>query len=72
MPAKPTPEEMWHAILTGKLLGDAIKYRRRVLALFPANRRCKYCNAPFDHAGAMFMHLIGHGQFRKNPRFCNF
>ena len=72
MPAKANVEEIWHAVLTGRLLANAIKYRRRFLMLFPANRRCKNCNAPFDHAAAMFMPLMGHGQYRKNPRFCNF
>jgi len=72
MPAKPTVEEIWHALLTGRLLGKAIKYRRRLLTLFPADRRCKNCNAPFDHAGAWFMPLLGHGQYKKNPRFCDF
>lgn len=69
---KPTVQKIWHAALTGGLLGKAIKYRRRWLTMLPANRRCKNCNAPFDHVGAIFMRLIGHGQYRKNPRFCNF
>jgi len=72
MPTRLNREEIWSAFLSGRLLGRAIRYRRRLLALFPATRRCKNCNAPFDHAGACFMPFIGHGQYRKNPRFCDF
>ena len=72
MPAKLTTEEIWSAFLTGPLLGKVIKSRRRLLTLFPATHRCKNCNAPFDGAGALLMPLIGHGQYRKNPRFCKF
>ena len=72
MPEKWTRQEMWREILSGHLIGKALKYRRRLLSLIPADRRCKSCNAPFDHVGAVFMPLIGHGQYRKTPRFCNF
>jgi hypothetical protein len=69
---KPTTEEIWSEFLGGPLLGKVIKYRRRLLALLPASQRCKNCCAPFDHAGAYLMALIGHGRYRKNPRFCKF
>lgn len=72
MAMKPTNEEIWSAFLTGPLLGKVIKNRRRLLRLLPATQRCKNCNAPFDHAAASLMALIGHGRYGKNPRFCKF
>ena len=45
--------------------------KRRMFDLLPASHRCKNCHAPFDHAGAWLMPLIGHGRYRKNPRFCS-
>lgn len=69
---KPTTEEIWHAFLAGPLLGKAIKFRRRFFTRLPATHRCKNCHAPFDHAVAFFMSLIGHGRYGKNPRFCKF
>ena len=72
MSVKPTTEEIWTAFLNGPLLGKVIKFRRRLLSLFPASQRCKNCNAPFDHFGARLMPFIGHGRYGKNPRFCRF
>jgi hypothetical protein len=72
MPPKLTSEEIWSAFLTGPRLGKVIKYRRRLFRMLPGTHRCKNCNAPFDHAGAWLMPLIGHGRYRKNPRFCSF
>lgn len=72
LPAKPTSEEIWAAFLSGPLLGKVIKTRRRLFRLFRADHRCKNCQAPFDHLGALIMPLIGHGRYRKNPRFCRF
>jgi hypothetical protein len=72
MPLKPTNEEIWASFLSGPLLGKVIKNRRRLLRLFPADQRCKNCNAPFDHIGASLMTLIGHGRYGKNPHFCKF
>ena len=72
MPAKPTSDQIWNAFLTGRLLGQVIKTRRRLFTLFPAARRCKNCHAPFDHLGTWLMPLIGHGRYEKNPRFCKF
>ena len=72
MPEKPTAEEIWSAFLTGPMLGKVIRNRRRLLRMLPADQRCKNCNAPFDHAAAWLMPLIGHGRYKKNPRFCRF
>lgn len=72
LPSKPTPEEIWSAFLSGPLLGKVIKTRRRFFGLFPANDRCKNCQAPFDNLGGLIMPLVGHGRYGKNPRFCRF
>jgi hypothetical protein len=72
MPLKPSNDEIWASFLKGPLLGKVIKNRRRLLRLLPAHERCKNCNAPFDHFGRFLVALIGHGRYRKNPRFCKF
>ncbi len=64
-----TGDQLWHDLLNGGV--DWGKDRKRY-ALFPARHRCKNCNAPFDGIGLWFARLTGRGQFRKNPRFCNF
>jgi hypothetical protein len=70
--SRPTPEEIWSAFLAGGMLSGVIRTRRRLFSLFRATHRCKNCNAPFDNLGALIMPLIGHGRYRKNPRFCRF
>lgn len=72
MPSKPTPEEIWSAFLTGGVLGQVVKTRRRLFQLLPARHRCKNCSAPFENVGAWLMPLIGHGRYEKNPLFCRF
>ncbi len=69
MTAEPSPDEIWHALLAGKFnwANDRKRY-----GLFPARRRCKNCNAPFDGIGAWYARLTGRGQFSHNPRFCKF
>ena len=54
------------------MLGKVIRTRRRLFSLFRANHRCKNCRAPFDTVGGLIRPLIGHGGYRKNPRFCRF
>ena len=70
MSVKPTTEEIWTAFLNGPLLGKVIKFRRRLLSLFPASQRCKNCNALRSFRRPAHA-LIGHG-YGKNPRFCRF
>jgi hypothetical protein len=72
MPRDSTHQEIWSSFLTGRVIGKVIKNRRRLLSLLPASHRCKNCNAPFDRPWAFLMTLIGHGRYRKNPRFCRF
>lgn len=72
MPSKPTPDEIWTAFLGGGFLSQVIRTRRRLFSLFRAEHRCKNCNAPFDNLGGLIAPLLGHGRYRKNPRFCRF
>ena len=69
MSTEPTTDQVWKALLDGQF--SWAKDRKRY-SLFPAKHRCKNCNAPFDGIGAWFARLTGRGQFRKNPRFCDF
>ena len=69
MSTEPTTEQIWKALLNGQFSWE--KDRKRY-SLFPAKHRCKNCNAPFDGIGAWFARLTGRGQFRRNPRFCDF
>lgn len=69
MSEKLTPDQTWHALLNGEISWE--KYRKRY-AIFPAKHRCKNCNAPFDGIGVWFARWTGRGQFKRNPRFCDF
>ena len=67
--AEPTVEEVWHSLLDGQL---GWQKARRLYSLFPARKRCKNCNAPFDGIGALYARLTGRAAFSHNPRFCEF
>lgn len=69
MSEKPTADQIWHALLDGQFSWD--KDRKRY-GIFSAKHRCKNCNAPFDGIGALYARWTGRGQFKRNPRFCNF
>ena len=69
MSTEPTAEQIWKELLDGQFSWE--KDRKRY-SLLPAKHRCKNCNAPFDGIGAWFARLTGRGQFRRNPRFCEF
>lgn len=70
MPAEPTVEETWRAVLTGQF--PVLRRGRHLLGLIPSNQHCKNCHAPLDGTGALFMRLIGRGPYHKNPRFCSY
>lgn len=69
MTTEPSADQAWHALLDGQFTWE--KDRKRY-GLFPAQHRCKNCNAPFDGIGAWYPRLTGRAQFSHNPRFCNF
>jgi hypothetical protein len=62
-------QERWRGILTGQI--PFFRPYRRLLGLIPSGRRCKNCHAPFEGAGGLFMRLLAHGPYKKNPHFCN-
>jgi hypothetical protein len=66
---KETPEDRWRGMLTGRI--PFYRQYRRVLGVIPSRNRCKNCNAPFNGPGGLMMRLMAHGQYHKNPRFCN-
>lgn len=64
-------ENTWRNLLT-QGLSDEEKRHKRIFRMFPAKRKCKWCELPFDHPISPLIHFI----FRKrpstfNPRFCN-
>jgi len=69
MSTEPTTEQVWKKLLDG---GFSWENDRKRYGRFPAKHRCKNCNAPFDGIGAWFARFAGRGQFRRNPRFCDF
>ena len=69
MPEPLNLDEQWYRRLT---LGDEIHHNlRRILGFLPSNPRCKMCNAPFRGLGGVLMRMMGRGQSRYNPRFCD-
>jgi hypothetical protein len=69
MSTEPNTEQIWKSLLSGQFSWEKDRKRYR---LFPSKHRCKNCNAPFDGIGAWFARWTGRGQFRRNPRFCEF
>ncbi|MGB7876421.1 MAG: adenylate/guanylate cyclase domain-containing protein [Anaerolineales bacterium] len=64
-------ENTWRNLLT-QGLSDEEKRHKRIFRMFPAKRKCKWCELPFDHPVSPLIYFI----FRKrpstfNPRFCN-
>ncbi len=52
--------------------GEIDKIRqRRLFRLIPSDPRCKACNAPFGHPGALVSRALGRQRWDKNPKFCN-
>jgi adenylate cyclase len=69
MPEDRTKEEEWYKMLTE---GEPVSRRLYHLhGLLPANPRCKLCAAPFRGWGGLIMRMVGRGQSRYNPHFCD-
>jgi class 3 adenylate cyclase len=62
------PETQWQLVLRGE--DPAMRRYRHILALLPANPRCRFCNAPFRGPLVPLMQLIDRGPSRLNPRYC--
>ncbi len=62
-----TPEEEWHAFLSGTHphLSD-----QSPLRFLPSNPRCKLCQAPFGRPGATILRRFGYSPWPKNPKIC--
>lgn len=43
---------------------------RRIHGRIPSAPRCKSCAAPFAGVGGVFMPLLGHARWAKNPKYC--
>jgi adenylate cyclase len=65
-----TPEEWWHALLTGTTLVMPLRQVRHLFRLVPGHVRCKFCNAPFDGKWAPLLRLMGRGRSRLTSQFC--
>jgi adenylate cyclase len=67
MAAYATPEEEWHAFLSGTHphLQD-----KSPLRFFPSAPRCKLCRAPFGKPGALVFRRFGFAPWDKNPNIC--
>lgn len=68
MPSFATPEEEWHAYLTGT--HPAITRGRRYFRLLPSGPRCRLCLAPFGAPGSAFLRRYGFYPWEKNPNVC--
>jgi len=68
-PPGPTPkDDLWRAILVGT---SRASRNRRLHRRIPSSPRCKLCNAPFGGVGGLFMPLLGHARWPKNPKYCS-
>ena len=64
-------EKTWHDILT---YGESSKEKRyrRIFRMFPAKKKCKWCDLPFDHPFSPLIHFIFNKHPAKyNPQFCD-
>ncbi len=65
------PETTWMEWFNTNAFG-VDKRLRRTFRLLPRDPRCKFCNAPFEGAGAVLVRaLFGKERSVMNPRFCN-
>jgi adenylate cyclase len=61
-----TPEQEWHALLSGTHPG----LRRTPFRFVPSNPRCRVCRAPFGSPGATIFRRYGFSPWEKNPNIC--
>jgi adenylate cyclase len=66
---QPSPaDEKWRAMLTNP---SPYRILRRIHRRIPSAPRCKSCAAPFAGVGGVFMPLLGHARWAKNPKYCS-
>ena len=64
-------DELWREWFTTSAF-SAEKRIHRMLRLLPHEPRCKFCNAPFEGIGSIFVRAVyGKKQSSLNPRFCS-
>lgn len=62
-------EELWNQFLVeGPFIVGA---SRTIFRALPEDPRCMSCHSPFDGFGGHLTSLIGRGQSREDPRFCD-
>jgi adenylate cyclase len=61
-------EEEWRTRLLGTNPG--LRAGRRFFLKLPSSPRCELCASPFKAPFGPVMHLIGHGRWERNPRYC--
>jgi len=64
-------DQLWHEWFTTSAF-SAEKRVHRMLRLLPHSPRCKFCHAPFQGIGGVFVRAVyGKKQSSLNPRFCS-
>jgi len=64
-------DQLWREWFTTSAF-SAEKRLHRLLRLLPREPRCKFCNAPFEGIGSIFVRAVyGKKQSSLNPRFCS-
>lgn len=62
-------EELWYQFLVkGNKMGDGV---RAIFDFLPHDPRCHFCHSPFEGFGGKISKLVGRGQSREDPRFCD-
>jgi adenylate cyclase len=68
---KSIADELWREWFTTSAFSAEKRVHRR-LRLLPHGPRCKFCNAPFEGIGSIFVRAVyGKKQSSLNPRFCS-
>ena len=62
-------EEIWNQFLVDGI--SFVQGSRAIFGALPHDPRCMSCHSPFDGYGGRLTSLIGRGQSREDPRFCN-
>jgi adenylate cyclase len=64
------PEDWWRSLLSGNAPAVPVGRMRNIFKYLPAERRCKFCNAPFDGHFARFFRLTNQVPSRLSPTLC--
>jgi adenylate cyclase len=64
------PEDWWRSLLSGNAPAVPVGKMRNIFKHLPAERRCKFCNAPFDGPFKRFFRLTNQVPSRLSPNLC--